>query len=106
MQLNNIQQNEIQQSTIHHNDNQHNCTCKWLHSDELLPGKSHRRERLSTVDLLVLTTLHRLLFIVKILFALFKKTSYLNKEANGTKPTAIDIFPALTLLTNIKLARN
>jgi hypothetical protein len=48
----------------------------------LLKGK-----RISTVDLLVLTSLDQLLFIVKKLFLLFDKTSNLNEEVNGTDPS-------------------
>jgi hypothetical protein len=43
--------------------------------------------RLSTVDLLVLTSFDQLLFILKILFNLFSKISYLNEEANSTEPS-------------------
>jgi hypothetical protein len=37
------------------------------------PGKSYRKGRLSTFDLLVLTSLDQLLFISKILFTLISK---------------------------------
>jgi hypothetical protein len=47
--------------------------------EPLLKGKA-----LSTIDLLVLNSLDNLLFLMKILFTLFKKTSYLNEEVNGT----------------------
>jgi hypothetical protein len=43
--------------------------------------------RLSTVDLLVLTSLDQLLFILKIVFTFFYKTSYLNEEVNGIEPS-------------------
>ncbi len=45
-------------------------------------GKSYWGWRLSTVDLLVLTSLDQLVFILKILFSFFYKTSYLNEEVN------------------------
>ena len=45
---------------------------------------------LSTVDLLV-TSLDQLLFILKLLFALYK-TTYLNKEVNCTEPSP-SVFP-------------
>ncbi len=40
----------------------------------LRSGKSYIRERLSTVDLLVLSSFEKLLFIFKILFIFFDKT--------------------------------
>jgi hypothetical protein len=43
--------------------------------------------RLSTVDLLVLTSLDQLLFTLQTLLTLFYKTSYLNKESNRTEPS-------------------
>ncbi len=39
------------------------------------PGKSYKRGRLSTVDLLVLTSLDQLLSILKILFTVLKNKS-------------------------------
>ncbi len=48
--------------------------------------KSYWRGRLPTVNLLVLTSLNQLLFIIKILFT-FHKTSYLNEEVNFTEPS-------------------
>jgi hypothetical protein len=42
---------------------------------------------ISTVDLLVLTSLDHLLFIVKLYFFLFYKTTYLNEEVNRTEPS-------------------
>ncbi len=50
-------------------------------------GKSYWRGRLSTVDLLVLTSLDQLLFAVMIFFYLCYKTSYLNEEVNCTEPS-------------------
>jgi hypothetical protein len=47
--------------------------------------------RLGIIDLPVLTTLDQLFFVMKILFALFFKTSYLNEEVNGTEPSPSDI---------------
>jgi len=43
--------------------------------------------RFSTVDLLVLTSLGQLLFIFKISFTFFYKTSYLVEEVNRTEPS-------------------
>jgi hypothetical protein len=42
---------------------------------------------LNTVDLLVLTSLDKLLLILKINFFLFYKTSYLNKKVNHAEPS-------------------
>jgi len=42
--------------------------------------------RISTIDLLVLTSSDRLLFMIKKYFSFFDRTSYLNKEANSTEP--------------------
>jgi hypothetical protein len=50
-------------------------------------GNSYRRGRISTVDLLVLTSLDKLLFTQKILLFFFYKTSYSNKEVNRTEPS-------------------
>ncbi len=55
-------------------------------------GKPYWRGRLSTVDLLVLTSLHQLLFILIIFFYLCYTTSYLNEEVNCTELE----FPAVT----------
>jgi hypothetical protein len=49
--------------------------------------------RLCTIDLLVLS-LDQLLFILKILFAIFKTTSYLNEEVNCTEPSSSVSIPA------------
>jgi hypothetical protein len=54
-------------------------------------GKSYRRERLSTVDLLVLTSLYQLLFILKILFTFL--TSYFNEEVNCPEPSSLLSIP-------------
>jgi len=53
--------------------------CQWV-----TPGNPCWGGRLSTVDLLVLTSLNLLLFILKILFTFFYKTS-LKEEVNGTE---------------------
>jgi hypothetical protein len=45
------------------------------------PGKSHRREKLSTVDLLVLTGLDELLLILKILFTSFTEQATLMRRS-------------------------
>jgi hypothetical protein len=48
-------------------------------------GKLTERGRVRTVDLLVLTSLDQLIYIIKILFTFFK-TSYLGEEVNCTEP--------------------
>jgi hypothetical protein len=50
-----------------------------------LPGKTNLRGKLSTVDLLVLTSLDQLILILPTSYTFFK-TSYLNEEAYCTKP--------------------
>jgi len=45
------------------------------------PGKSSYRLRLSTVDLLALTSLDQLLFILKILFTFFTKQATLMRRS-------------------------
>jgi hypothetical protein len=58
-------------------------------------GKSLWRGRLSTVDLLVLTSLGQLLLHWKYYKRfLFKKTSYLNEEYNCTEPSPRLVFRA------------
>jgi len=49
-------------------------------------GKSFWRGRLSTVDLLVLTSLDQILILLEILFTFFYKTSYPTEEINCTQP--------------------
>jgi hypothetical protein len=49
-------------------------------------GNPYWRGGLSTVDLLVLTSSEKLLFILNLYFFLFYETSYLNKEVNRTEP--------------------
>ncbi len=60
------------------------------------PGKSYWGGRLSTVDLLALTSLYQLVFILKILFFLFYKTSYLNEEVNCPELSPQLVFPDST----------
>ncbi len=48
--------------------------------------KPYRMGRISTVDLLVLTSLNELLFKLKLNF-LFYKATYLNEEVNCTEPS-------------------
>jgi hypothetical protein len=55
-----------------------------------LPGKSYWWGRLSTVDL---TSLDQLVFILKILFSFFYKTSYLNEEVNSAEPSSLVSIP-------------
>jgi hypothetical protein len=55
---------------------------------------------LTTVDLLVLTSLDQLLFILKILFTLFLfyKPGYLNEEVNCTEPSpSVSLFSRQTV---------
>jgi len=59
------------------------------------PGNPYGRGRLSTVDLLVLTSLDKLLFILKYYFP-FYKTSYLNEEVNCTEPSPSVSVPLLS----------
>jgi hypothetical protein len=55
------------------------------------------RGRLSTVDLLVLTSLDQLLFYWKYL-TFFQKTSYPNQEVNGTEPSPSVSIPWIDVL--------
>jgi len=57
---------------------------------------------LRTVDLLVLTGLDLLLFILKILFNFFCKTSYLNEEINCTDSSPSVSGPWSLFTTTIK----
>ncbi len=50
-------------------------------------AKPYLRGRPGTVGLPVQTTLVQLLFISKILFTFFHKTSYLNEEVDCTEPS-------------------
>ncbi len=62
--------------------------------------KSNLRGRLSTVDLLILTSLDPLIFILN----LFYKTRYLNEEVNSSEPSPQLVFLGLShviaLMTN------
>jgi hypothetical protein len=68
------------------------------------PGKPSWRERLCTVNLLVLTNLDHLLFILKTLFTFFREQASLmrrstvlslpNEEVNLTEPSLQISFPA------------
>jgi hypothetical protein len=49
-----------------------------------VPGNPHKREEISTADLLLLTSSHQLLFMLKQCFDFFKTTN-LNEEVNGTE---------------------
>ncbi len=51
-------------------------------------------ERLSTVDLQVLTCLDKLLLILQASFTFFYKTSHLNEEVNCTEPSIQLVFAA------------
>ncbi len=57
---------------------------------EWYQGSLTEGERLSTVDLLVLTSLNQLIFNLQILFSFFYKTSFHN-EANGTESPSVSI---------------
>jgi hypothetical protein len=57
-----------------------------------IAGKAYLRGRISTVDLLVLTSLDEVLFNLKLYFPFFTKTTYLNEEVNCTDP-----FPSVRL---------
>ncbi len=63
------------------------------------PGNPFFRERISTVDLLVLTSLDQLLFLLWILFIFFYKTSYLNEEVNCTEASTSIRVPCLISLS-------
>ncbi len=62
----------------------------------LQPGKSYWRGRLSTVDLLELTSLHQLLFILKIVFTLFTKQGTLMRRSTVLSLLPQLVFPVLT----------
>ncbi len=70
----------------------------WKEQEKLLPGKPFWRERLNTVDLLVLTCLDQLLIILKILFTFFTVTSYINVEVNCTEPSPFVSVPGFNFL--------
>ncbi len=50
-------------------------------------GRAYRRGRLSTIDLLVLTCLVQLLWIMQTYLLLYKTSCYLNEEVNRTEPS-------------------
>ncbi len=52
----------------------------------VLQGNPYRRERISTVDLLVPTCSHQCLLILNYIF-LFYKTTYFNEEVECNEPT-------------------
>ncbi len=58
-------------------------------------GNPYWKGRLSTADLLVLTSLDPLLSILKTLFTFFYKTCYLNEEVNCTEPLPSVSVPCL-----------
>ncbi len=58
------------------------------------PGNPYGRGRLSTVDLLLLTGLDRLLFLVKMVY-LHYKTSYFNEEVTCTEPSSLVSVPCM-----------
>ena len=60
----------------------------------LKAGKTYCGGRLSTVDLLVLTSLDQVIFIFKILFSFFTKTSYLNELVNCAESSPQLVFLA------------
>ncbi len=51
------------------------------------PRNPYWSGRISRVDLLVLTNLDQLIFILNILFTFFHKTSYLNEKSKCTEPS-------------------
>ncbi len=65
-------------------------------------GNTKLRGRLSTVDLLVLTSLVQHLFILKVLRT-FYKTTYLNEEVNCTEPPPSVSIPCLVTRVDIWL---
>ncbi len=50
-------------------------------------GKPYWKGRISTVDLLLLTSSDRLLTILNLYFSIFYRTTFLNKEVNRTEPS-------------------
>jgi hypothetical protein len=61
-----------------------------------IPGKPCERERLSTVDLLVLTSIIQLLLVMSTSIT-FYKISYINEEVNRTEPSLSVSVPCLVL---------
>ncbi len=70
--------------------------------DTLTREVSLKGRRSSTVDLLLLTSLDYLLFILKILSIFFYKTSFLNEEVNCTAPSLLVSIPWLDMSAGIK----
>ncbi len=74
------------------------CVCKESATKTIIPnraclkctlvraGNPHTRERIRTVDLLVLTSREQQLFILKLYF-LFHKTTYLKEEVSCIEPS-------------------
>ena len=73
----------------------YNFKCRYdLHFPLISPAKSYKRERLSTVDLLLLISLDQILFILKILFTLFKKQATLIRRPTVLSRPPQLVFPA------------
>ncbi len=64
----------------------------------LQKGKSYWAGRLSTVDLLVLTSLDQRIFKLKILFSFFCKTGILKEEVTCTEPSPSVSIPCFSTL--------
>jgi hypothetical protein len=64
------------------------------------PGKSYRGGRLNTVDLLVLTSLDQLGFILKILFSFFTKQATWRSTVLSLPPQLV--FPALPNIVRLR----
>ncbi len=69
----------------------------------LQPGNPYIRERLSTVDLLVLTSLDLLLLISRTLFFFTKHGDLIRRSTVLSLPLRL-VFPALATLDNISRA--
>ncbi len=72
------------------NYNTNVCKNGSLSREPLLKG------RLSTVDLLVLTSLYQMLLIMQTLFTFFNKTSYLEEEVNCTESSPSVRVPSIS----------
>jgi len=61
-------------------------------------GNPYWRGRISTIELLILTSSNQLLFVLKLcIYNLFYETSYLNKEVNCTEPfPLVEDFPGVS----------
>jgi len=64
-----------------------------------LPGNPHRKERLSTIDLFVLTGSDQLIFVMKILFTFVTKQAALLKRTTLLSLPLQLVFPDLTYPT-------